>query len=189
MANSYSFANQPGVFYIFGKTDLFQQLFPLTNTPADFVDIGSNLSPTAIAMDNTPNSILLFVGTNSGNIYYATNPGANPPVWTQVPGINLNEPIVSIVFAPGTPGMAYAISSSGVVFQNLDVTNPNNWTNMGSNWAGGPVVEMAVTPVDSSTLYLITGNQIAESNDGGATGFPSRAPTRLRSGLPFFSRS
>src|SRR5262249_37850364 len=144
-ANTYAFPNQAGVFYLVQGPDLFRQLYPLTGTQADLVKILPAIGqPHALAMDNRPHSTMFFAGTAAGELEYTVNPAAATPSWTTVGGVSLSEPIVSIAFAPGTPGMAYLVSASGKVFRNADVAAPASWTDMNSNWAGGPVVQVAV---------------------------------------------
>lgn len=170
-ANTYTFPNQPTVFYLVQGADLWRQLYPETGTN-DLMEILPGIGwPHAICMDNTPNSLTLFVGSSSGVLQFTTNPGANPPVWSTASSINLAEPIVSIAFAPSSPGMAYLISQSGRVFRNPNVSSPNSWVDQGSDWNApqyGGVSQLAVDPNNSSTLYLVTGSQIGKSIDGGA---------------------
>jgi hypothetical protein len=169
-ANTYSFPNQPGVFYLVQGPDLWRQLYPRTNTAADLVQILPQIGGQhALAMDNTPNSKILFAGTQSGTLQFTLDPAASQPVWNSVSSVNPNEAIASIAFAAGTPGMAYAISASGKVYRNNNVSTPGNWVDMRSNWRGGGVVQLAVNGARNAELYLITANQVAKSTDGGAT--------------------
>ena len=149
-------------------SDLFRRSYPPA-TPGDLTQILSAIGqPHAVAMDNRPGSTVLFAGTQAGALQYTLNPSAASPIWNAA-GLNLGEPIVSIAFAPGTPGMAYAISQSGKVYRNNSVVTPTNWTDMHSNWLGGRVVQLVVNAVRNNELYLITNSQIAKSTDGGAT--------------------
>lgn len=141
-ANTYAFPNQAGSFYVVQGPDLWRQLYPVTGT-GDLVQILPAIGwPHGLAMDNRPNSTLLFAGTSAGELNYTLNPSAPQPAWNAVPGISLNEPITSIVFAPSTPGMAYLISQLGKVFRNASVSSPRNWTDMHSNWVGGFVIQL-----------------------------------------------
>jgi hypothetical protein len=184
-ANTYAFPNQAGAFYLVQGADLWRQLFPLTNTAADLVQILANIgNPHAVAMDNRPNSTLLFVGTASGQLQYTPAATVTQPVWSVAPSVIAGEAIVSIMFAPGTPGMAYAISQSGRVWRNSDVANPADWVDMNSDWRGGGVVQLAVNATRSQELYLATSNQIAKSTNGGAHWAPlaGATPTGLGTG-------
>jgi photosystem II stability/assembly factor-like uncharacterized protein len=167
-ANTYSFPNLPGVFFLVQGPDLFRRSYPPAS-PDDLTRILPGIGSQALAMDNRPGSTVLFAGMGAGTLQYTLNPSATTPTWNSVPGLNLGEPIVSIVFAPGTPGMAYAVSQSGRVFRNNSVATPANWSDMHSNWRGGNVVQLAVNAARNNELYLITNNQIAKSTDGGAT--------------------
>ena len=187
-ANTYAFPNQAGIFYLVQGTDLWRQLYPLTSTPADLTQILPAIGqPHALAMDNRPNSTMLFAGTSAGELKYTLNPAAAQPSWNTVGGVSLNEPIVSIAFAPGTPGMAYLVSVSGKVFRNADVAAPASWTDMTSDWAGGPAVQITVDAVDGNRLYLAASDQIAVSADGGATWQPIAGATSGALGTSYFN--
>jgi hypothetical protein len=171
-ANTYSFGNQQGAFYLTQGPDLWRQIFPTTGGPNDLVMVlagAASAGQPGIAMDNTSGSMMLFVGDGSGILHYSQDPTATPIVWTSVPGINLGEPIVSIAFAPATPGMAYFLSESGQVYRNSNVASPGSWANMNSNLALPGPVQMAVGLRNSRLLFAISGSQFARSADGGAT--------------------
>jgi hypothetical protein len=188
-ANTYSFPNQPGAFYLVQGADLWRQLYPPVNPATDLTQILQGIGwPHAVAMDNRPNSTALFVGTQFGKVTYTLNPGASPPTWNSVAGVNLNEPIVSIAFAPGTPGMAYALSASGRVFRNSTVSSPTNWVNMNSNWQepGVSAVQVAVNAARNAELYLVTSDQIGKSTDGGATWHAINGATAAALGTAYF---
>ena len=168
-ANTYAFPNQAGCFYVVQGPDLWRQLYPVTGS-GDLIQILPAIGwPHGIAMDNSANSTLLFVGTSAGQLKYTLDPSAAQPTWVTVPNINLNEAIVSIVFVPATPGMAYLATSSGRIFRNSSVSSPDNWADMNSDWQSGAVVGLAVDAVNQNLLYLATTDQIAISADGGAT--------------------
>jgi len=187
-ANTYAFPNQAGAFYLVQGPDLWRQLYPLTGTPADLAQILPAIGwPHALGMDNSPNSTTLFAGTSAGELKYTLDPAASQPTWNTVAGISLNEAIVSIVFAPGTPGMAYLISSSGRVYRNNSVSSPGNWSDTNSNWQGGAVVQLAINAGNDNELYLATGDQIAISNDGGTTWTPVAGATASALGTATFT--
>jgi len=169
-ANTYSFGNQPGAFYLLQGSDLWRQFFPPTGSN-DLVQVFPSVAPfqSGIAMDNRPNSLLLFVGDGNGQLHYTQNPGGTPVSWTSVPGINLGEPISSIAFAPSVPGMAYLLSRSGKIYRNSNVSSPNTWVNMNSNLNLPSPIQLVVDLQDSLRLYAISGSQFATSADGGAT--------------------
>lgn len=173
-ADSYTFGNQPGAFYVLQGADLWRQIFPTTGGPNDLITVFPSVVPVqwmqpGIAMDNTPGSMTLFVGDGWGVLHYTQNPAVTPIVWTSVPGISLGEPIVSIAFAPADPGMAYFLSQSGKVYRNSDVSSPINWVNMNSNLNLPGPIQLAIDLRDSNLLFAISGNQFAKSADGGAT--------------------
>jgi hypothetical protein len=169
-ANTYAFANEADAFFLVQGPDLFRQLYPVSNTPADLVQILPGIGwPHALAMDNRPGSRMLFAGTSQGELKYTPDAAAANPTWTTANIVNPGAAIVAIAFAPGNPGMAYAISSSGRVFRNDNVNTPANWIDVRSNWVSGGVVQLAVNPTRNQELYLVTSNQIAKSTDGGTT--------------------
>jgi hypothetical protein len=169
-ANSYSFPNQPGAFYLLQGADLWRQFFPPTGSN-DLIQVFPAVAPfqSGIAMDNRPNSPLLFVGDGTGLLHYTQNPGVTPISWTTVPGLNLGEPIASLAFAPSSPGMAYLLSQSGKVYRNSNVASPNTWVNMNSNLNLFGPIQLAVDLQDSLRLYAMSPWQFATSPDGGAT--------------------
>jgi hypothetical protein len=169
-ANTYSFGNQPGAFYLLQGNDLWRQFFPPTGSN-DLVQVFPSVAPfqSGIAMDNRPNSLLLFVGDGNGQLHYTQNPGGTPVSWTTVPGINLGEPISSIAFAPSVPGMAYLLSRSGKIYRNSNVSSPSTWVNMNSNLNLPSPIQLVVDLQYSLRLYAISGSQFATSADGGAT--------------------
>jgi photosystem II stability/assembly factor-like uncharacterized protein len=171
-ANTYTFGNQQGAFYLTQGADLWRQIFPTTGGPNDLVQVlpgAASAGQPGIAMDNTLGSMTLFVGDGAGILHYAQNPSITPILWSTVPGISLGERIVSIAFAPATPGMAYFLSQSGKVYRNRNVSSPANWVNMNSNLNLPGPVQMAVGLLDSSRLFAISSNGFATSDDGGKT--------------------
>jgi hypothetical protein len=188
-ADTYSFGNQQGAFYLTQGSDLFRQIFPPTGGPNDLVKVLPSAAASGqpgIAMDNTPNSMTLFVGNGTGLLQYTQNPTATPIVWTTVPGIALGGLIVSIAFAPSSLGMAYLLSESGKVYHNNNVSSPNNWVNMNSNLVLPGPVQLAVDLQDSAKLYAISSSQFAVSTDGGTTWHVIAAVTPAKLGTVNF---
>jgi hypothetical protein len=169
LANTYSFGNQAGAFYLLQGADLWRQMFPPIGAN-DLVQVLPSVAPfqSGIAMDNTPGSMTLFVGDGNGVLHYAQNPGTTPISWSTVPGVSLGEPIVSIAFAPSSAGMAYLLSQSGKIYRNNNVISPTNWVDMQSKLNLPGPIQMVVDLQDSLRLYAISGSQFATSPDGGA---------------------
>jgi hypothetical protein len=189
VANTYAFPNLDGAFFLVQGPDLWRQLYPLTNTPADLVKILPNIGgPGALAMDNRPGSTMLFVGTSSGQLMYTFDPSASQPVWNSVASVSLNEPVASVAFAPGTPGRAYLISSSGKVYRNSSVSSPTDWVDVNSNWQGDPSVQqLAVNAQNDQELCLVTSGQVAVSTDGGVTWTAAANATPANLGMSSFN--
>ena len=131
---------RPGTFYVYW-VKLWRYHFPGTKT-SKLEEIGS-FTPTrdypAIAVDPRSSYNILLVGTqNPGSVMRTKNVHETNPTWNSEPGIDLvSDAIVSIAFAPGTPGMAYAVSVTGRVFRKLNVDSDDNWVEMGQ-WAVSP---------------------------------------------------
>jgi hypothetical protein len=79
------------------------------------------------------------------------------PKWNPEPGINLvDDAIVSIAFAPSTPGMAYAVSVSGRIFRKVNVSSEDKWEEMGQWVVAAGVRQIAVNALHDNHIYLIT---------------------------------
>jgi len=170
-------------FYIFTSDKLWLKTNVYPGTP---LEIRGDFGPTAIAIDTRVGSDTILVGRgNPPRIMRALDGHKESPTWKPEPefkkvlsgsGDPVSEAIVSIVFAPSKPGMAYAVSSIGRVFRKRDVNidKPDGkWEEMG-RWAEENVTQLAINPLHEDHLYLITSdqymmakNKIARSNDGG----------------------
>jgi hypothetical protein len=156
-------------FYYLGGTILRRDVAPDTynNNYATF-------APTlGFAMDPTPGSEVVLAADQAGLLHRATDGDIAAPTWQSETGITLNpgEQIVAIKIVPGgTTRQAFAISSSGRVFQNSDVSagraSPSSWTLAGTWKAGVLGLE-----VDNSFviphLYAWNATDIAVSKSGG----------------------
>jgi hypothetical protein len=74
---------------------------------------------------------------------------------------------VAIAFAPSTPGLAYALSSSGKVWRKADVASATQWDFRGQ-WQNG-ARSLAVDPKNQDRVYALNSDTAARSIDGGAT--------------------
>ncbi|MEJ2640918.1 MAG: hypothetical protein P8010_15215 [Desulfosarcinaceae bacterium] len=190
---NYVFADEkrPGRYYFF-HSKLNARRFPGTGSGdhvrfADFrpYTAGSSTSRPvgAIAVDTRSASETILVGAysddSSGYRLMITTNGDRWPVkqpddtWDNLPDWevaidNANDPLVSIEFAPSTPGKAYTISSAGRVFTKDEVNAAGDWTETGQ-WGENGVRQLAIDGTDAQLLYAITADQVGRSENGGAT--------------------
>jgi photosystem II stability/assembly factor-like uncharacterized protein len=174
-SNIYSDPVRPGTFYAFlARSDqiainLWRRRYYGGDSGKAVILIGSS-KPTAIAIDTRTTSNTILVGSdNPGRIISALDGYKDDPHWIPEPGISIgNEAIVSIVFAPSKPSMAYAVSSSGRVFRKREVNDPKeNWQQMGQ-WPKNGVRQLAVNALHENRIYLMTENEVARSVDSGS---------------------
>jgi photosystem II stability/assembly factor-like uncharacterized protein len=179
-------------YYIFAGA-LFRLNFPKMRTEdfipfGDFVPYtsgpGTSTAVGAIAIDMRPTSNIILVGVNNdigagygyrlmmtteGDREPSLDAGGNPvglPTWTTEID-NGDDPLLSVMFAPNTPGKCYVMSSSGKVFGKEDVNNTAEaWVEKG-RWNTAGVRQLAINPQDNNRLYAITSNRVARSEDGG----------------------
>jgi hypothetical protein len=77
-----------------------------------------------------------------------------------------------VIFAPGSPGSAYAISGNGVVIFKADVTAgavDAGWEVRGP-WPQTDVRQVVVNAQFSQRIYAVSGMTFGRSQDGGAAG-------------------
>lgn len=189
----YADSKRPTRYYVFGG-ELFRRRYPGTGTD-DFITFGQFTPYTssawtsavvgAIAIDTRPGSNTILVGANKddatgvgyrlmitkdGNQEPSRDASGNViglPTWNTAID-NGNDPIVSVTFAPSTPGKAYAISASGKVFSKNDVNAAGAWLEPGG-WNTSGVRQLAVNPQHEDRLYAITSNKVARSIDSGVS--------------------
>ena len=79
------------------------------------------------------------------------------------------DPMVSVIFAPSSPGSVYAISGSGVVIFKADVTAGAvnaDWEVRGP-WAETDVRQIVVNAEFAQRIYAVSGTTFGRSRDGG----------------------
>jgi hypothetical protein len=188
----YADPKRPGRYYVFGGELLrrrypgigtddylaFGRFRPYTSDPSTSAAVG------AIAIDTRPGSGTILVGAYPDNVagvgysLMITKDGDQEPrgplgqetglpTWT-VDIENGNDPIVSVMFSPRTPGKAYTISESGQVFSKNDVNVAGAWIQPG-RWNTSGVRQLAVNPQHDNRLYAITADKVAISTNGGAS--------------------
>lgn len=189
----YSDPKRLGRYYVF-HSKLSRRRFPSTGTD-DFTKYGEFAPYTrgvstskvvgAIAVDTRSDSNTILVGahddpnTNEGYRLMITKEGhkepfredggtiTNLPSWS-VAIDNDTEPIVSVLFAPSSPGKALAISNSGKIFSKDEVNDAGSWDEPG-RWVTTGVRQLAINSANDRHLYAITSTRFARSDDGGST--------------------
>jgi photosystem II stability/assembly factor-like uncharacterized protein len=81
------------------------------------------------------------------------------------------DPLVSVVFAPGSPGTACVISATGAVTVKQDVTAgavDAGWESRGT-WTQNDVRQLVVSPASVDRLFAVSGTAFGRSVDGGRT--------------------
>lgn len=121
---------------------------------------------TAMAVDPT-NSLVVYLGTSSGNLHKTTDGGAN---WSQVTTLPLNfSGAFGIVFDPGAPSTMYVGANNGV-FKSTD--SGATWTLQNNFGLGSPphVRALAIDPTTPTTIYAGTfDNGLFKTTNGGAS--------------------
>ena len=81
------------------------------------------------------------------------------------------DPIVSVIFAPSSPGSAYAISGNGVVIFKADVTAgaANAGWEVRGPWAATDVRQVVVNAQFEDRIFAVSGTAFGRSRDGGRT--------------------
>ena len=141
------------------------------------------LGPVAVDMRDDSNAMLACAHatpTQGFRLMMTTEADAEPdvdaagnpiglPAW-QVAFDNGNaDPIVSVIFAPGLPGSAYAISGNGVVIFKADVTAgavDAGWDVRGP-WPQTDIRQVVVNAQFSQRIYAVSGTTFGRSQDGG----------------------
>jgi photosystem II stability/assembly factor-like uncharacterized protein len=155
-------------FYVVGGGDLLRREFPATPGVPPFQQIAL-FDSLCVAGDPRTASNVLLVGS-TGTIQRATNGYTQPPIaFTPEALANVAAPdrIVTIVFAPSQPGMAYALASSGKVWRKADVASATPWEFRGQ-WQSG-ARSLAVGPQHHDRVYVLSSLTAALSTDGGTT--------------------
>lgn len=158
----------PLYFYTVGGGDLLRREFPATPGVQPFQGIASFLS-FCVAGDPRSASNVLLVGSR-GTIQRAINGFTQPPI-AFAPEMLTNaaatDAIVTIVFAPSQPGMAYPLASNGKVWRKADVASATQWEYRGQ-WQPN-ARSLAVGSQHHDRVYVLSESTAALSIDGGAT--------------------
>jgi photosystem II stability/assembly factor-like uncharacterized protein len=149
---------------------------------------GSNTILVSASMDPSSGLGFRLMITKEGNKEPLADmdPPSNLPEWNVAIDTG-GRRIVSVEFAPNTPGKAYAMSSSGQIFSKDDVNAPGGWLEAAGRWpVTGPVRQLAVDSENDRLLYAITHDHFGRSTDGGISWTDERdpGPPRLGVGLP-----
>jgi photosystem II stability/assembly factor-like uncharacterized protein len=155
-------------FYIVGGGDLLRREFPArTGIPA--LQTIAIFDSFCVAGDPRTTSNVLLVGS-TGTIQRAMDGFTQPPIAFSpetLANVAATDQIVTIVFAPSRPGMAYALASNGKVWRKADVASTTSWEFRGQ-WQPG-ARSLAVNPLNPDRVYVLSPDSIALSADGGTT--------------------
>lgn len=125
---------------------------------------GLPFNPFALSLAIDPKTpSTLYVGTNTG-VYKSTDSGAN---WSAVnTGLPGNSWIYHLIIDPDTTNTLYAGTSSQGIYKSSD--GGANWTAINEGLEVLSLLDMAIDPTDSQTLYAATAWGLHVSTDGGA---------------------
>jgi photosystem II stability/assembly factor-like uncharacterized protein len=172
--HSWEFRNLAGdgktswFYYAVGGGDLLRHEFPARAGITPFFNIAQFFSFCVAGDPRGPSNVLL-VGS-SGTIQRSTDGFTQPPITfaaETLANVAPTDDIVAIAFAPSTPGLAYALSSSGKVWRKADVASATQWDFRGQ-WQNG-ARSLAVDPKNQDRVYALNSDTAARSIDGGAT--------------------
>lgn len=129
---------------------------------------GSPISAIAVAPGN---SSVIWVGHNSGDVYYTLNGTAASPTWTRADLGTPNLPnryCERIAIAPGNSSRVYA-TFGGFSSSNVWRTSNNGvtWSDITANLPAAPVNSIVIAPNDTNTLYVGTEVGVFGTSDGG----------------------
>jgi PKD repeat protein len=131
--------------------------------------VGSAISAIAVAPGN---SDVIYVGHNSGAIYFTSNGTSGTPTWIQRNSGLPGRTCTSLAVAPsGRVFATFGGYNSGNVWQSSN--NGLSWFNISANLPAAPMNSIVVAPADTNTLYVASDVGIyGTSNNGGtwATG-------------------
>jgi photosystem II stability/assembly factor-like uncharacterized protein len=133
------------------------------------------ISAIAVAQGN---SNIIWVGDNSGNVYFTTNGTNASPTWTQVDNNTTalpNRMVTRITIDPTNSNIVYVTFggfSNDTVWRSAD--SGTSWnkavgTGVGTTLPQVPVYSLLVNPLNSTWLYVGTDIGIFTSQDSGAT--------------------
>jgi len=129
---------------------------------------GSYLNAIAVAPGK---SDLIWVGHNSGAVYYTTNGTSGSPTWyPSGSGTLPARACTRLAVDPNNVSIVYACFggySSGNVYKT--VNGGATWSNIGAALPNVPVRSLVIAPLNSSYLYVGTDIGVFASADGGAT--------------------
>jgi hypothetical protein len=158
----------------------FSVLDPLTLT-AQFASLP--VGPVAMDMREESNAMLACAhstSTEGFRLMMTTQADTEPdvdatgnpiglPVWDVAFDNGNADPIVSVIFAPSSPGSAYAISRNGVIIFKADITAgavDADWERR-SRWAQTDVRQVVVNADFADRIYAVSGTTFGRSRDGG----------------------
>ena len=130
--------------------------------------VGSPISAIAVAPGN---SSIIWVGHNSGAVYYTVNGTSGSPTWIQA---NLGTPNLParycsrIAICPTNANKVYVTFggfNSGNVWRTTD--SGVTWSNISANLPAAPINSIVIAPADPNTIYVggVVG-VFGSSNDG-----------------------
>ncbi len=114
---------------------------------------------------------MIWVGHNSGDVYYTLNGTAASPTWTRADLGTPNLPnryCERIAIAPGDSSRVY-VTFGGFSSSNVWRTSNNGvtWSNITANLPAAPVNSIVIAPNDTNTLYIGTEVGVFGTSDGG----------------------
>jgi PKD repeat protein/photosystem II stability/assembly factor-like uncharacterized protein len=156
-----------------GGLSLWRSTNVKAGTPAWTSIKAAAASPISAITVAPGNSAIIWVGHNSGEVYYTTNGTAASPAWfqTDLGTPNLPNRFCSrIAIAPGASNRVY-VTFGGYNSDNVWRTADSGvtWSNITGNLPAAPVNSIVVAPADTNTLYVGTEVGIYGSSNGGST--------------------
>jgi hypothetical protein len=129
---------------------------------------GSFINAIAVAPGN---SDIIWVGHNSGAVYFTINGTSGTPTWTQSGSGTLpGRACTSLVVDSNNVNNVYATFggySSGNVYQSTD--GGTTWANIGAALPSAPANSIVISPTNSNFIYVGMNVGVFASADGGAT--------------------
>lgn len=206
----YADPKRPGRFYLF-DFDVKQlsrlrlpasgaaDIIPYSDFPP-FTGFSTSLPVGPVAVDRRDGSNTLLVCadkaapagfrlmmTTQGNLEPTLNADGvvvGLPEWKRAIDNGAIDPLVSVTFAPSSPGTAYVISANGVVIAKADVNVgavDAGWDVRGQ-WEQTDVRQLVVHLGLEERLYAVSGTTFGRSTDGGRT-WPSAGITTPPPGI------
>jgi photosystem II stability/assembly factor-like uncharacterized protein len=164
--------NDPEMIYIGGNyrqgVTAYPTIFKSTDGGSTFNNVATNQlgsSRYVLGLCNHPvNSSILYAATEQG-IYRSIDTGST---WAQVAAYGYRYAMAT---SPADPTIVYAAGRDSLVYKSTDTGATWNITNNGVR--GGAVFHMAVSPVQSSDVYVGSMISLYRSTNGGNDWFAS----------------